>query len=618
VGTIATFEGSELRTVAVDPANDHTFVNEKTHINEYKSAAEGSGLISNTIGSGTLSSSFGIAVDGASGDVYAGDSFAGLVYKLAPPAYSSLESCNGASAKEGPFTNGNLQNIAVDQKNGHLFVDDLKHGVIDEFDSSCGFVEQIGPKFGAESISLKDVSAVDLAIDSGGFSPNNGNVYLTSGSSVKARLFAFGPLEEPRPEVTTGAATEATPTSATLYGTVDPNTLLLKDCHFEYVSEAEFGASGFANAEGVSCAENAAEIGTGTEPVSVHAILSGLPAGAYRFRLSAENENPPADKGGVAAFGPPSIVAKPAFPTLFTEATVRAEINPEGFSTVYRVEYGLTKDYGQSTGEVELAPGAEPIPIQAVLTGLQPGTEYHYRILATSAVSANAGMDKTLTTLSRPPGGLCPNAQFRDGASAVLPDCRAFEMVSPPNMGTLNPTWPANDAVDGNFNFSLAGVDGTSAVYMTEGTLPKSAGNGVRDAHRAARGPDGWTSSLFSPSGAQTDGVGPGGVSSDQFSSFWAATGTNGSLDPLAGVAAHYVRRPGGVIDLKCSPEPQGDFELIGCGSLGVDPEAVGRWITEGGSHILFTTAAGCGVCTPAVRLEPNAPPDGIGAIYDR
>lgn len=617
--TIAEFEGSELRAVAVDPSNDHAFVNEKSHVNEYKSTVEGSGLLSNTIGSGTLGTSFGLAVDGSNSDVYATETLAGAVYGFDAPTYSTSETCKGTGAKEGAFTAGFLQNIAIDQEDGDLFVFDAKHGVVDEFHSGCEFVVHIGPKFGNGSISLKETANVVIAVDNGEFSPSKGNVYVAGGSAAKARLFAFGPLEDPRPEAVTGAATELTPTSATLNGTVNPNGIELEDCHFEYVTEAAFEASEFATATSVSCGETPAAIGSGAEPVAVHVHLPVIASGAYRFRLSAENENPPADVGKVAAFGPPEIATEAALPVFYTEATINAKINPEGLVTTYEVEYGTAEgEYQQSSPALELPVGLESVPVQVVLTGLQPNTPYHYRIVAVSEGGMTTGPDQTLRTLPEPPVELCPNAQFRSGPSAALPDCRAYELVSPPNMGAIGPTWPPGDAVDGNFDFALVAASGASAVFMTEGTLPGSNGNGVRDAHRALRGPDGWTSSLFSPTGAQTDGVGAGGISPDQLYSFWTATGINGSLDPDAGVAAHYIHRPGGVIDPECSPEPDGDFELIGCGSLDVDPEAQGRWITGGGDHTIFTTSAGCGVCTTAKQLELDAPPKGTGAIYDR
>jgi hypothetical protein len=606
--TIAIYEETELKTIAVNPANDHVLVSKGSKISEYKSAAEGSGLINDTIGKGLIFPSFGIDVEAASGDVYVARNPEGRVRVLDPPGDKVLREC-----PEFPSPGlGSLQNITLDQESGDLLVFLQAEGLIEEFDPACKEVEsaRLGPQFGAAATSLKGAALVDLAVDNGKFSPNKGNLYVVSGESAKPRLYAYGPLEEPRPEVETGKATEATSTSATFNGTVDPNGLVLKDCHFDYVGEAAFEAGGFATAATVPCAESLAEIGSGKEPVAVHAQVSGLAPGAYRFRLAAENENPPPVTGKAVAFGPPTIATKAAFPVFYAEATVRARINPEGFGTTYRVEYGTSDAYGQSSAEASLSSGEAGIEVAVSLSGLEPATSYHYRVLATNAVGTTTGPDQTLSTLARPPAQKCPNAQFRTGPSAALPDCRVYELVTPPVTNGSSLFWETSDAINGNFPTALASADGDSVIFGTIGTLPGTEGNGIFDGHRSVRGPEGWSESLFSPSGEQTSVARTGGVSPDHLYSFWSASGETGSLDSPEGEGhAHYIRLPGGVANPACSPEPQGHFEWIGCGSLGADSAAWGRWITAGAGHVVFTSTK---------HLEPNAPEEDTLAIYDR
>jgi hypothetical protein len=50
-------------------------------------------------------------------------------------------------------------------------------------------------------------------------------------------------------------------------------------------------------------------------------------------------------------------------------------------------------------------------------------------------------------------------------------------------------------------------------------------------------------------------------------------------------------------------------FEPVGQGSLGIDPAAVGRYVSPGGAHVIFFSKA---------RLEEDAAPTGTVAIYDR
>jgi hypothetical protein len=103
-------------------------------------------------------------------------------------------------------------------------------------------------------------------------------------------------------------------------------------------------------------------------------------------------------------------------------------------------------------------------------------------------------------------------------------------------------------------------------------------------------------------------------VSSDHLYSFVALT-PYGSLVTAVGGPAEYLSKP------------DGSFQLVGVGSLGSERLAQGRYISEGGAHVIFSTGhsvaqsvlcgdpgAGC----PVLKLEPNAPPTGTGAIYDR
>ena len=81
---------------------------------------------------------------------------------------------------------------------------------------------------------------------------------------------------------------------------------------------------------------------------------------------------------------------------------------------------------------------------------------------------------------------------------------------------------------------------------------------------------------------------------------------------------ATYMRVPSGQASRDCAPEPKAtfelsdparEFELVGCGALGTDPEAAGRYISAGGTHVIFTSKE---------HLDEDAPAVGTEAIYDR
>ena len=71
---------------------------------------------------------------------------------------------------------------------------------------------------------------------------------------------------------------------------------------------------------------------------------------------------------------------------------------------------------------------------------------------------------------------------------------------------------------------------------------------------------------------------------------------------------------------------PDGSFELLGIGSLGSEPYAQARYLGQGGERIVFSTGHDITQSTWCLgnpqckvsQLEPQAPPAGTGAIYER
>lgn len=123
----------------------------------------------------------------------------------------------------------------------------------------------------------------------------------------------------------------------------------------------------------------------------------------------------------------------------------------------------------------------------------------------------------------------------------------------------------------------------------------------------------------LTPSGPEAVAPSMGGVAFDHTYSFvfvpYTEAKRNGSLGE--GGEADYLG------------DPEGHFELTGVGSLGVERRAQGRYISPGGRQVIFSTGLtreGSSWCTrpspappcPVKRLEPNAPPSGTGAVYDR
>jgi hypothetical protein len=88
-----------------------------------------------------------------------------------------------------------------------------------------------------------------------------------------------------------------------------------------------------------------------------------------------------------------------------TSAVLNGTINPNGASTVYRFEWGLTSAYGVSSSLKTLSSGTKTVAVARTATGLIPGTTYHYRLDALSKNGAAVGADRTFKTKGNPPPG---------------------------------------------------------------------------------------------------------------------------------------------------------------------------------------------------------------------
>jgi hypothetical protein len=96
-------------------------------------------------------------------------------------------------------------------------------------------------------------------------------------------------------------------------------------------------------------------------------------------------------------------------------------VNPEGPTTTWYFQYGLTTYYGVQTSSQMLS-GLGARPVNAQLTGLQAGATYHFRLVAYSARGLYVGPDQTFTTkrgARTRPSGLVLGASSRRSNSRL-------------------------------------------------------------------------------------------------------------------------------------------------------------------------------------------------------
>ncbi len=110
---------------------------------------------------------------------------------------------------------------------------------------------------------------------------------------------------------------------------------------------------------------------------------------------------PFAARAGAAA-APAGVSTGAATQVSYGSATLEGSVNPRGSDTSYYFQYGPTRAYGGQTTIADAGAGTHTVDVSLPITGLQPLTEYHYRLVAVNGAGAVSGADRTLLTTKVP------------------------------------------------------------------------------------------------------------------------------------------------------------------------------------------------------------------------
>ena len=200
----------------------------------------------------------------------------------------------------------------------------------------------------------------------------------------------------PPPVVSTGAASDISPTGARVTGTVNPEGLPTT-YRYQYGTDTSYGESSVS-----------IEAGSGSSEVAAPSTLSTLqPDTVYHYRLVATNDDGTSygqdqTLTTAAAVLQPIVATGGASEISQNAATISGTVNTQGLQTVYGFEIGTDTEYGPPTGLGSIGAGLEEAGGSLSLTGLLPGTTYHYRITATNVDGTAYGADETFTTTVYP------------------------------------------------------------------------------------------------------------------------------------------------------------------------------------------------------------------------
>lgn len=214
------------------------------------------------------------------------------------------------------------------------------------------------------------------------------------------------------PSATTNGATAVTNSSASLNGAVNANNLST-DVRFEYGTTTGYGTLVPALPSPV----------TGSTDASVSASLASLtPATTYHFRVSATSSAGTTNGSDLTftTLQPPTAVTGAATLVGNTTVTLNGNVTANNSSTTVTFEYGTTTAYGTSVTAAESpVTGSTSTGVTVNLTGLTPGTLYHYKVKGVSAGGTNDGADLTFTT-TQPPTVITGSATAVSTTTATL------------------------------------------------------------------------------------------------------------------------------------------------------------------------------------------------------
>ena len=173
-----------------------------------------------------------------------------------------------------------------------------------------------------------------------------------------------------------------------------------------------------------------------------------------------------------------------------TSATLTGSVDLAGQSTTWYFEYGTSTRYGSRTPTRSVRLGLRGAKRRArPLTGLTPGTTYHYRLVATSDAGTSRGADAAFTTVGVTLATPALRVVYGRGItlSGSVPVKRAGEAVTvfaqPFGEGSFRSIATVLTAADGTWRYRREAAD----PHVVPGELERRQERGDRGRRPARR-----------------------------------------------------------------------------------------------------------------------------------
>jgi sugar lactone lactonase YvrE len=317
-----------------------------------------------------------------------------------------------------------------------------------------------------------------------GFDSTNGRFFVsaTGGPHRVYVLADASSLPAPTASMSSvGAVTDTDTRGATFHGEVDPKGGLV-GCKFQYSTDetnwTDVGVPSCATLDQNGGVQDISKGVSGLDPDTHYFVRLQV----TRTYFSDFTPVTSAAQSFTTASGPPVLSEAKARAVDEGSVRVSAMIDPSHSPTTYVVEYGTSTALGSSTEPVSVGAGTKPIEVSPVIGGLSPATQYYFKVVATNLVDSTASDNLPAATFPAPPSfGSCPNDRFRTGPSAKLPDCRAYEQVTPNDkFGSDAYGSPygveASRSGDGITSFTFSGFPGSEGFQIANVLHSRFAG----------------------------------------------------------------------------------------------------------------------------------------------